>query len=111
MVAGRSAGGVAAVPDLSLAIAGIAPGRLGRGGVAGVLLFDTVGLARRTDLIARFFSEELGALDWRADYMRSVELDDLLDGLEDRLEIDQDIEEVYARSELTTTGVDNIDET
>jgi hypothetical protein len=109
-MAGRSVGAFALAPDFMAAVAPVGPGRLGRGGVAAALLFDTVGLSRRTDLIARFFLEELDALDWRADYMRSDELDELIDGLEDRLDVEEEIEEVYARSALTTTGVDNIDE-
>jgi hypothetical protein len=109
-MAGRSAGAFALAPDFMAAVAPVGPGRLGRGGVVAALLFDTVGLSRRADLIARFFLEELDALDWRADYMRSDDLDELIEGLEDRVEVEVEFEEVYARSELTTTGVDNMDE-
>jgi hypothetical protein len=102
-------GAFALAPDFSVAVAPRGPGRLGREGVAGSLLFDTVGPGRRADLIARFFLEEIDSLDWRADYMRSNDLDEMVDGLEDRLEVEEEIEEVYAKSELTTTGADNID--
>jgi hypothetical protein len=50
-MAGRSVGAFALAPDFMAAVAPVGPGRLGRGGVVAALLFDTVGLSRRADLM------------------------------------------------------------
>jgi hypothetical protein len=104
-VSAPAAGGFTLSPEFARAVAPRGPGKLGNEGVAGALLFDTVGMSR-LDLIARFFATEAGALDWRADFMRSNELDSMVQNLDEKLDIEEEIEEVYARSELTTTGTD-----
>jgi hypothetical protein len=83
------------------------PGLYDREGITGSLLFDTHFFGKHTDLLALFFSEEMSALDWRADFLRDEQLEDLIETsieMEKMQAVDDEPEEIWARSELVNSA-------
>ncbi|HTZ71341.1 MAG TPA: hypothetical protein VMB71_11875 [Acetobacteraceae bacterium] len=72
------------------------PGDLRTADLTGVLIFDAAAADRQLDLIARFYAEDVGKLDWLEDYVFDARAIGLLRELIDPIEDDEE-EEVWAR--------------
>ncbi len=93
---------------LPAAIAVRGPGRLGREGASGVMIFDAGQDCRSGDMMARFFSEEIDSLLWLEDYLLDNALLKLREVPEDGPPglAEDDDEIAYQKSALTTTETD-----
>ncbi len=65
------------------------------------LLFAT---SADPDPVARFLAEDVPALDWRADFLRSPAMDEIFLGLETEIEEETEEETVFSTQEIVTTG-------
>jgi hypothetical protein len=89
-------------------VADSAPGLLGRGGIAGVMIFDAGSDLYARDLMARFWADEASVLDWLDNFLCDPKTDILVRQPEG-FELEEEFEEVeYYKSELTTLGSEEI---
>jgi hypothetical protein len=88
----------------------IGPGWLGRGGPAAVMLFSAGDAIWTHDLFAGFWRDEADGMDWRTDFKCDPAFDHMLESLASPPEEDEEPEEMYARSQLTTLGSDIVDD-
>lgn len=84
------------------------PGQLGREGVTNVLIFNAGASIKGIDLVARFWAEESGTLDWLDDFLRDPQMDLIMRAPEESDEEDEFEETEYVKGELTTLGSDEI---
>ncbi len=89
-------------------VASGAPGQLGRDGVTNVLIFNAGASIKGIDLVARFWAEESGTLDWLEDFLRDPQMD-LIVRAPDEADEDDAFEDIeYVKGELTTLGSEEI---
>lgn len=92
---------------LQAAIALPGPGRLGRGGPVGVMIFNAGADGAIAELVARFFSEELDSLKWAEDYLLDSDIIFILNEAEEGIRSDESEEdEVYQKDILVNTSAD-----
>ena len=89
-------------------VASGAPGQLGREGVTNVLIFNAGASIRGADLVARFWAEEGGTLDWLDDFLRDPQMDLIVRAPEVSDEEDEFEDTEYVKGELTTLGSEEI---
>jgi hypothetical protein len=90
-------------PDTAISCA---PGRLGPGGAAGVMIFDVGHGMLDRDPVARFFREDAGGLEWLRDFLCDPGMDrtvELLSAPEEDIEREP-VEEAYSRADLCQAG-------
>jgi hypothetical protein len=91
-----------------------APGQLGPGGAASVMIFDVGHGMLDTDLVTRFFDEDADGLEWVRDFLCDPAMDRTIERLvrpEDEEEEFEVPEELYSRSETAQFGAGTFDET
>ena len=89
-------------------VASGAPGQLGRDGVTNVLIFNAGASIKGIDLVARFWAEESGTLDWLDDFLRDPQMDLIVRAADDS-DDDEEFEDIeYVKGELTTLGSEEI---
>ena len=97
----RSAPGVSLVPG---------PGRFGRLGASGSMLFEAGAGIYGLDLFAAFWRDETAAMDWLRDFLCDPEMDLLIEQLANPPEEEEEAELLYSRSQLATLGSEVMDE-
>jgi hypothetical protein len=90
----------------SIALRG--PGRLGRGGAEGVLIFNAGHGLLTTDLVAQFYTQEFGSLDWLDDYLRSDETTHLVRDLQNPPEEEEEEEEFLMKNIVLSVEPDQV---
>jgi hypothetical protein len=90
----------------AIALAG--PGWLGRDGAASLMIFDAGEDCRSRDMVARFFGEEIDALQWVEDYLADRDMLNMMARLEELpFGEEEEEEEVYDRKAVVTTESDS----
>ncbi len=95
-------------PDKAISCA---PGRLGPGGAAGVMIFEVGRSMMSADPVARFFVEDVPSLEWLRDFLCDTDVVDKIH-LAEALEDDEEsvVEEVYSRADMANMSA-TIDDT
>ena len=83
------------------------PGLLDPHNPAGAMLFDTSFGAKPADALAIFFADELGSLDWLADYVMDETVKTYAMDDEPKFEVEEDEEIHFEKRALTTTESDS----
>jgi hypothetical protein len=109
MITAEASYGAGTRRGLMAAVALRGPGALRDSDVPGTLIFDAGKACGNADLLARFYAEEMSALDWLHDYV----MDDELKTLRAQEEFghgfmaDEEVEEVYNKADLTAIQSDS----
>ncbi len=90
----------------SIALRG--PGRLGREGAEGVLIFNAGHGLYTTDLVAQFYLEEFGSLDWLDDYLRNEAMTHLVRDLQNPPEEEEEEEEFLMKNMVLSVEPDEV---
>jgi hypothetical protein len=103
-----TAGGIvgAARSGLPARFALVGPGMPGDD-VTRALIFDAGRSCGVGDPIVRFYAEEMFALDWLRDYVMDEDLATLGHDLEDVFKVEEDLEEMYTKVDITQIQSDS----
>lgn len=85
------------------------PGQLDRENPLGVLIFDAGRFSFRSEPIEHFYSVDAPELEWLRDYFVGMDVEEIIGeepSFEDLAKPPHEEEEVYSKSELTTTASD-----
>jgi hypothetical protein len=93
---------------LPAAIALRGPGRLGREGAEGVLIFNAGQGLFTTDLVAQFYTQEFGTLDWLDDYLRNEAMTHLVRDLQNPPEEEEEEEEFLMKNMVLSVEPDEV---
>jgi hypothetical protein len=87
-----------------------ASGRKGWNSDAQYMVFDAGSAMRSGDLVAGFWRDEAGDMDWLEDFVCDPHLVDMIEVLQAPEEDEDEVEEIhYSKRELTTFGSDVIE--
>ena len=86
-----------------------APGAVGRGGIAAVVLFAAGNGIYTLDLFTAYWADEAPGLDWLRDFLCDPATDAFLDRLARPPDEEDEPEILYTRSQLVTLGSEVID--
>jgi hypothetical protein len=84
------------------------PGRLGRDGAEGVLIFNASQSGRAIDPIKQFYAEELAGLDWLEDYLRDPATTLLVRDLITPPEAEEEPEEFLLKNMVTSVEPEEV---
>lgn len=74
--------------------------------VTDVLIFNAGRECGFDDALARFYAEEMSALDWLRDYLMDDHLATIPNDFEALFKVEEEIEDAYNKSDLTTVQTD-----
>jgi hypothetical protein len=86
------------------------PGQLGRGGAAASAVWHAAIGIDDQDLVAGFFEDEAGHIDWLKGYLCDPEMDRMVEVLAQPAKDDDEPEELYSRASMNTLEADLEDE-